>query len=538
MNTRHNVSVTPVLWSRKDRNNLHPIKIRVTKDRKSKYVSVGYSVKKSDWSQYKRIVKSTHRDHEKINYEIHQMVVKIEGNQTKRVGDSIQLGSNLVEYIKKLIDQKRRGNKYYSTKRYNTLLKHLVSFWGNENIHFYDIDSNIVTEFRLYLETNIKPNGIEKEPSPNTVNNYLKVLRSVINRSIQEGVYFGESPFKDGHIPKKVRTPKITLDRDDIWFLDNLTEDRESMTLGMWNSLNVFLFCFWSQGIRIGDCLQLKYGNLIDDSFEITMDKTERKHRFPLTRNNLFRILSYIEEVPDFFDWKVGKYVSTSHQVDDNDEKFTGFGELPYPLTSEIEILGSYTRLTQDRIALYNNLESNLFNYNRRRQNNNRVDLWTDEKYELYDREYFNLVQESNNAADFHWYNLYNESKDLFLRLGMKYLRDYCKRKENQNKFVFPFLRGLEDEVGHIRWNKSSSSTSLVNKNLRKISERYGIRPFSSHYSRHTFTSLSKDMGVDIYDLKNWLGHTSVKTTEGYVNSVDSSGVVRHNERLNDFFTK
>jgi len=43
-------------------------------------------------------------------------------------------------------------------------------------------------------------------------------------------------------------------------------------------------------------------------------------------------------------------------------------------------------------------------------------------------------------------------------------------------------------------------------------------------------------MGVDIYDLKNWLGHTSVKTTEGYVNSVDSSGVVRHNERMNNWF--
>ena len=536
MKKRTSVSVTPVLWSRKDKDNLHPIKIRITTDRKSKYVSVGYSVKKLDWSQYKRNVKSTNPDYEKINYEISQMVLKIEGKQSKRVGDSVQMGSNLVEFIKKLIDQKRRGNKYYSTKRYNTLLQHLVSFWGNENIHFYDIDSNIVTEFRLYLETNVKPKRLEKEPSPNTVNNYLKVLRSVINRSIQDGVYFGESPFKDGHIPKKIRTPKITLDRDDIWFLDNLSEDREKMTLGMWDSLNVFLFCFWSQGIRIGDCLQLKYGNLIDGTFEIRMDKTERKHRFPLTRNNLFRILCYIDELPKFFDWDKGKYISTSHQ--EEDEKFVSFGELPYPLTQEIEILGSHTKLIQDRITLYENLEKNLHNYNRRRHIDNRVDFYTDEKYNLYDREYFHLVQESNNPADYHWYHLYHESKDLFLRLGMKYLSEYCKKTENQNKFVFPFLRGLEDEVGHIRWNKISSSTSLVNKNLRKISERYGIRPFSSHYSRHTFTSLSKDMGVDIYDLKNWLGHTSVKTTEGYVNSVDSSGVVRHNERMNDFFKK
>lgn len=536
MKKRTSVTVTPVLWSRKDKDNLHPIKIRVTTERKSQYVSVGYSVKKLDWSQYKRNVKSTHPDHERINFEIEQMVLKIEGNQSKRVRDSIQMGSNLVEYIQMLIDQKRRGNKYYSTKRYNTLLQHLVSFWGNHNIHFYDIDSNIITEFRYYLETNVKPKGIEKEPSPNTVNNYLKVLRSVYNRAIQDGVYFGGSPFKDGHITRKKRTSKKPLSKDELWFLDNLSQDRERMTEGIWDSVNVFLFCFWSQGIRIGDCLQLKYGNLIDGSFEIIMDKTEMRHRFPLTRNNLFRVLCYIDELPKFFDWDKGKYISTSHQ--EEDEKFVSFGVLPNPLTQEVEILGSHTKFIQDRNTLYENLEKNLSNYNRRRHIDNRVDFYTDEKYNLYDREYFHLVQESNNPADYHWYHLYHESKDLFLRLGMKYLTEYCKKKENQNKFVFPFLRGLEDEVGHTRWNKISSSTALVNKNLRKISERYGIRPFSSHYSRHTFTSLSKDMGVDIYDLKNWLGHTSVKTTEGYVNSVDSSGVVRHNERMNDFFKK
>jgi hypothetical protein len=87
MKKRTSVSVTPVLWSRKDKDNLHPIKIRVTTDRKSQYVSVGYSVKKLDWSQYKRNVKSTHPDYEKINYEISQMVLKIEGTQSKRVGN-------------------------------------------------------------------------------------------------------------------------------------------------------------------------------------------------------------------------------------------------------------------------------------------------------------------------------------------------------------------------------------------------------------------------------------------------------------------
>jgi site-specific recombinase XerD len=47
-------------------------------------------------------------------------------------------------------------------------------------------------------------------------------------------------------------------------------------------------------------------------------------------------------------------------------------------------------------------------------------------------------------------------------------------------------------------------------------------KKFSTHWSRHSITSISKGLGVDIYDLKNWLGHTSVKTTESYVNTVNN----------------
>lgn len=535
MSDKMSVSVKPILWTRKNRDGLYPIKIRIIQQRKSKYISVGQSVKKTDWSSFRCMVKPSHPEHKRINYEINQLVSKIENTKSKRVGNKLNNEANIVFFIQQLINQKKQGNRFYSTKRYNTLLQHLISFWGNQNLYFYDIDTDFILEFRDYLESNIKSNSNDPFPSPNTVSNYLKVLQSVINKAIQNKVFLSVNPFTRGLIPQKRKSKKITLNRDDIWFLDNLSEDREGMTRGMWDSLNVFMFCFWSQGIRIGDCLQLTYGKLIEGFFEINMDKTEGRLVFPLTKNNLYRVISYIDPLPDFYNWDKGLYLSTNMEYGE-DDNFIGFGPISSPLTPEVEVLGSHTRLIQDRITLYDNLNKRINQYNSKRFIENRVDLYTDEKYNLYDREYFHLVEQSNNPSDYHWYKLYNESKDLFLRLGMKYLTEYSKKKENQNKFVFPFLRGLESDFTNKRWNKISSSTTLINKNLKKISERYNIRPFTTHYSRHTFTSLSKEMGVDIYDLKRWLGHTSVRTTEGYINSVDSSSVVRHNQRLNDLF--
>ncbi len=41
-----NITIKVVLWSRKDKNKLYPVKIRITEDRKSSYVNLGFSVQR------------------------------------------------------------------------------------------------------------------------------------------------------------------------------------------------------------------------------------------------------------------------------------------------------------------------------------------------------------------------------------------------------------------------------------------------------------------------------------------------------------
>jgi integrase len=89
-------------------------------------------------------------------------------------------------------------------------------------------------------------------------------------------------------------------------------------------------------------------------------------------------------------------------------------------------------------------------------------------------------------------------------------------------------MRGFEKKIensdieGWRRFNnKINSSIALINKSLVEISKKVNVTRFTCHFSRHTLATYLKSMGSDVYDLKNWLGHTSVKTTERYIDTLN-----------------
>jgi integrase len=524
-------TISVILYSRKDKNNQHPLKIRITENRKSIFHNVGWSVMKKDWSSTKQRVKTTHKDYREINHEIEKLL-NLFSNQVEQNGVVKKSKIMVYHYIEKLIERKREENKFSTRKRYNTLLQHLQSFCKNEPLYFFDIDEIFLSDFKSFLEKSIKSNKGDGRPSPNSIHNYLGVLSSIINNSIREGIFIGENPFLKIHLPQKTRGSIKTLSKDEIWLLNNLQPDSEGMTEMIWNSLNVFLFCFWSQGLRISDCLELRYGDFLDGFFYKNMRKTNTTVKFPLTDKNIFRLIFSIEELPSFYNWELKKFPSTDLDNGEIDGDFVGVGKPYHNLTKEIEILGGWNNYQKDRIELYEEMETKLDNYNRRKQETNRVDFYFNKKWNMYSRNYHNTFRKESNEIGKHLMKQHEDSKELLIELCFNYFYEYCKNPLNKEKFVFPYLRGLEKNYTDKRWNKMSSSTSLINKYLKKVSNQYGIMNFSTHSSRHSFSSVSKEMGVDIYDLKEWLGHTSVKTTEGYINSIDSSRLKKHTKEI------
>jgi integrase len=353
-------------------------------------------------------------------------------------------------YIEKLIERKREENKFSTRKRYNTLLQHLQSFCKNEPLYFFDIDEVFLSDFKSFLEKNIKTNRDNGRPSSNSVHNYLGVFSTIINNSIREGIFIGENPFLKIHLPKKTRGSIKTLSKDEIWLLNNLQPDSEGMTEMIWNSLNVFLFCFWSQGLRISDCLELRYGDFLDGYFYKKMRKTNTVVKFPLTDKNIFRLLFYIKGLPNFFDWTHKKFVSTDLDMGKIDGDFIGFGKPFNNRTPEIELLGGWNGYQKDRLELIEEMETKLHNYNQRKQELNRVDFYFNKKWNMYSRGYHNTFRNECNDIGKHLLQRQEQSKTLFIELTFNYFNEYCHNPLNKDKFVFPYLRGLENDKSEI----------------------------------------------------------------------------------------
>lgn len=74
-----------------------------------------------------------------------------------------------------------------------------------------------------------------------------------------------------------------------------------------------------------------------------------------------------------------------------------------------------------------------------------------------------------------------------------------------------------------VDWNKEDASINarnvLFNKWLRRACGIVGITELSYHTSRNSFADHAKKMNIDIHTIKDLLGHSNVKTTEGYMKS-------------------
>lgn len=508
-----NTSITPVLYSRKDKDNLYPVKIRITKNRKSDFINLGFSIPKSHWLKSTKRVSVSNPNHQEYNFTIEKKIKEYD-NVNKKYG-VVKVGKmNLFEDLDKKV-KSLNGKQYYTGKRYRTLYYHLEKFWGNLDLNYYEIDKDFFNDFKNYLQDNIiSRSEISLTPSNNTIVNYLNTLKTFLLEKQREGVYVSDLNFTRGIIPTKKSTPKRTLDIDEIWKLDNILPSHTGLRPLLWNSLNSFMFNFWSQGIRIGDCLRLKWGNIEDDVIVLKMEKTERDIIIPLNDSNIHRLRWCIDDPKLLFpiwNWKEKRW----------NDYYGEDGGIPCEFDTLSSSENSYFEFV-NMIEDEKDNEFQLYNLTHLENHSREIDRYGVEFHNFIKKKHPSLFETCNER-------LLGYNKELKFNIQL-----HSKDERFKNQFIFPFLRGYENERDLNKLsNKVSSSVSLINKSLRTIGKLVNIdKKFSNHWSRHSITSISRMLGVDIYELKTWLGHTSVKTTENYVNSISTHSSIKNSKNV------
>jgi len=80
------------------------------------------------------------------------------------------------------------------------------------------------------------------------------------------------------------------------------------------------------------------------------------------------------------------------------------------------------------------------------------------------------------------------------------------------------------------------NATSVINDYLKKIATACGItKPVTTYTARHTYASLATAFGVPLAYLSQDLGHTDAKTTQGYIDQIETDVTDAARAKMTDF---
>ena len=98
------------------------------------------------------------------------------------------------------------------------------------------------------------------------------------------------------------------------------------------------------------------------------------------------------------------------------------------------------------------------------------------------------------------------------------------------SQYVFPIIKRetAETQAKDIVWARKR-----YNKRLKDVAELCGIETkLTSYVSRHSFATQAMLMEVPVKAISTMLGHSSLKTTETYLQSLPSNILDDYNERI------
>lgn len=178
--------------------------------------------------------------------------------------------SSFREYAQKEILNKRKSHSYSTSRNYRTALNSFMKFLDGRDISFCKIDSLLMEEYQKWLKNN--------NVSLNTISCYMRSLRAIYNRAVDNGQAVQQYPFKKVFTGIE-KSCKRSISKEDIYRLRSL-----KLRPGSYVCLvrDIFLFSFYACGIPFVDIAHLKKSQISKGYLTYTRQKTRQKIRILL----------------------------------------------------------------------------------------------------------------------------------------------------------------------------------------------------------------------------------------------------------------
>lgn len=276
-----------------------PLKIKVCKDRKTRYINLGVSTKAEYWDFEKNQPKSTCPDREileklisnKIS-EVKSMIVELKSEDKEfsattlvdKVANPVRLitvGELFKQHLSRLEEEKRTGYRLSIQQTYNSLIK----FNRHLDIPFSEMDCNLLRRYETWLRKQSK--------SENTIGIRFRNIRTIFNLAIDmELVKQEDYPFKKFKVAKlHQETAKRALSKDEILAVTNYpTDDKDFYTR---LAVALFTFSYFMGGINFVDMAYLTDKNITEGRLIYHRKKTSKLINLPLQEKALMVLKGY-----------------------------------------------------------------------------------------------------------------------------------------------------------------------------------------------------------------------------------------------------
>ena len=265
-----------------------PIKIRICKDRKTRYINLGVSTKAEYWDFEKNQPKSICPDREWLEKliaskvsEVRSKIVELKSEnkeftattlveQVQSKPKMMTVGALFLQYLQDLEQEKRTGYWLSIRQTYNSLIK----FNRHLDIPFSEMDCNWLRKYEIWQKKQGK--------SENTIGIRLRNIRTIFNLAINLGFIKQEDyPFRKFKVSRlHQETVKRALSKEEILSVIKYPVDGKDFYTRL--AVSLFTFSYFMGGINFVDMAFLTEKNIMEGRLVYRRKKTAKLINLPL----------------------------------------------------------------------------------------------------------------------------------------------------------------------------------------------------------------------------------------------------------------
>ena len=326
--------------------------LRVTKDRKRKYVSLGISVNPENWDFSKNQPKAECPNHEYIELliadklkEYSAKIVELKATNQEFTSTTLvekvcvnrvnrkTVGDLFREHINSLTASGRKSYALSIKQLYNSM----IEFNGHLDIPFAEMDIVWLRRYEAFLR--------RKGLAENTIGIRFRTLRSIYNVAIEEDAVSAELyPFKKLKVSKlHQETVKRALSKEDIERVLSYKSTNRYMRF----PIDIFAFTYYCGGINFVDIAHLTKANIVNGRLIYKRQKTKKLIKIPLQPQAVALIEKYSSNdsqylfpiLSDFHKTDIQQANRIHKVISKVNERLKQIGEslnLPIPLTTYV----------------------------------------------------------------------------------------------------------------------------------------------------------------------------------------------------------